>query len=536
MNNDLIKQNVLKLQNANATPEDIESYVKSASQEQQPTPDAPADTSYNQGIGIIKGVGNFLFPIVGDLYHDVKGDSTKNWKQQLGDTALSALPFIPGLGEIGEGARAVDAGVEGVSLLSKAVANPVVRNTAVGYGAGVASNLSQGKDFGESLMPNINTVGGAIAGGFTPKIMQGISKLVDNISGINPQVANELKNMATNKNPEDLKLFNSYNNAAATHATNVRTPSVENIAADNLDAAASKIEENTKAAGQAVGQAKQVSGNLPLQPVQPVASTFANEVKQRFGLQINSSQDGQIVVSKIPGSLKDVPAADIARIKGIAENINKLQPGSTSGNAVDALWNIDQDLNYSPKDVYGKSLSPIDGLVSETRHNLSQVLRDSAPVLADANDRFSGLKALQQDITEMAGNKLQRGEMLMRRIFSNKSQDSLVLFDKIKAETGIDLTKHAVLAKNAIDNYGSNADKSALQQTIESSLSGHNDIISHILNIGKNIANRTVANPKKISRSMITGTPRLLNKLAPYATKSAIEAGSRPGDIIGAQK
>lgn len=56
-----------------------------------------------------KGVGNFLFPSVGDVYHDIKGDSTKTGLQQLGDagsTALSAATLIPGVGEGVLGAKA----------------------------------------------------------------------------------------------------------------------------------------------------------------------------------------------------------------------------------------------------------------------------------------------------------------------------------------------------------------------------------------------------------------------------------------------
>jgi hypothetical protein len=120
------------------------------------------DSAGTQIENTIKGVGNFLFPIGADLYHDVKGDNSKTGLQQFGDAALSALPFIPGLGEVGEGAR----GAEAAGMLSKLRALPVaVKGAGVGYGAGVASNLSQGKGVGESLMPNASTLGGAALGG-----------------------------------------------------------------------------------------------------------------------------------------------------------------------------------------------------------------------------------------------------------------------------------------------------------------------------------------------------------------------------------
>src|ERR1035437_126728 len=79
------------------------------------TPGAPGNTT---GRDVISGVGNFLFPIVGDVINDFQGKG-KPWLQQVGDAGLSALPFIPGLGEIGEAARVGKGAVEGVSTLSK---------------------------------------------------------------------------------------------------------------------------------------------------------------------------------------------------------------------------------------------------------------------------------------------------------------------------------------------------------------------------------------------------------------------------------
>ncbi len=117
-------------------------------------------TSYkDQAVNAVKGVGNFLFPIVGDVYHDVKGDNKKTALQQGGDLALSALPFIPGLGVAGKAA-------EGAGALAKLRALPaVVKGAGVGYGAGVASNLSQGQDVGEAIQPGVSTLGGAALGG-----------------------------------------------------------------------------------------------------------------------------------------------------------------------------------------------------------------------------------------------------------------------------------------------------------------------------------------------------------------------------------
>lgn len=105
----------------------------------------------------IKGVGNFLFPIAGDAYHDIKGDSTKTALQQAGDlgsSALSAATLIPGVGEgvLGLkagllGAKAAEAGVEGANLASKAapgLLSSIGKNAALGGAYGATGALGSG--------------------------------------------------------------------------------------------------------------------------------------------------------------------------------------------------------------------------------------------------------------------------------------------------------------------------------------------------------------------------------------------------------
>ena len=141
----------------------------------------------------VEGVGNFLFPIVGDIGADIQGKSDKTALQQTGDAALSILPFIPGLGELGEGARGVEAAAEGGEAIAdaakggQAVADAskgsgivqktvqkalsgkgIVGGATTGYGMGVASNLSQGQSFGQAVNPlDINNEIGAGLGAVT---------------------------------------------------------------------------------------------------------------------------------------------------------------------------------------------------------------------------------------------------------------------------------------------------------------------------------------------------------------------------------
>jgi hypothetical protein len=306
---------------------------------------------------------------------------------------------------------------------------------------------------------------------------------------------------------------------------------VENLAASNLDTAADKISQNTSVAGQAVAAAKQAAQKIPLGDASSIASDFANEVKSRYGLEISSDPEGHVVLTPTEGSMRQIDPSDLNRIKTVAQQLNVLGNGATVGQATDVLSNINDDLERS-KGIYGKSISPVDQLFTKTASDLNDVVRTSAPDLATANDRYSGLKNLQGEVREIAGNKLQRGELLMKRVFSDKSQDSLDLFDKIKQETGIDLTKHAVLAKNAIDNYGSNADKSLLGQMIGRASEGPRGVLGAVYDVGKSAVRKTIANPTRISRSLLEGKgPNQL--LRGLITTGAIRAGSSLSGLVG---
>lgn len=144
-----------------------------------------------QGIGTqlantVKGVGNALFPIVGDVGNDLSGKNQKSALQQAGDLGLSALPFIPGIGEAGEVLRGGDLAAEGAvdaaktGLLQKVLGSTVGKGVLSGYGAGTLSNLSNGQGLIQSLTPNSTNVTSALTGGVAgavlPKIAGVLSK------------------------------------------------------------------------------------------------------------------------------------------------------------------------------------------------------------------------------------------------------------------------------------------------------------------------------------------------------------------------
>lgn len=488
---------------------------------QQAQPNQPESLG-GKAVDVAKGVGNFLFPIVGDVKDIFQGKSQKTGLQLFGDTALSVLPFIPGLGEVGEAARAGEAGIEGASLATKALASPVVRGAATGYGAGVASNLSQGKGLGESFKPGMNTLLGAALGGATPKIIEGISGLTKGMSGITPQIENALKDSGMSVDD-----YNKYIDAAKARTGDIRAPSPLNLAADQLDTAAEKISQATKAAGVAVGEAKKAVGNQTLGDITPVLENFTKQVEDKYGLALTVGKDGSMTPISIPGRSVDISPTERSRIVEVAKKLFKLR-GAPLSVASDEASNISKLIDYSKKDLYGNSNDPLEGLLKSTDGQIRQIINQTSPEMAQANANFSGLRGLENEISGMAGKNLQKGELLMKRVFSgDKSGDIQDLFGKIKQITGIDLVNHAVLAKHAVESFGDSSQRSLLDQAIEGGMSrgGGTDIISRALGLGKTIAKKSISNPEKIGRRLVENKSR--SGLKSVLTKGAIELGAR---------
>ena len=503
-----------------------------------PTQSTSQDTKKeSMGIGLFKDVGNFLFPIVGDVYHDIKGDSNKTFLQQAGDTALSVLPFIPGLGELGMGAKAAKLGIEGAEavksagLLSKGAelikGSAAAKGAITGYGAGVASNLSQGQGVGQSLMPNVNTIGGTVLGGATPAVMKGLSSFTKTLSGISPEVSLAFQRDFTEK---DLPEVQRFIDIAKKRASGEIMPSVENTAADKLDEAVQKVQQKTDEAGSIIGQVKQKVGNNPLETIKDVGQSFWKKVQDDYGLNLMTKPDGTIVAKSVEGRNIQVSPTDKKRILNIAQQLSDLgTKPSTVGEASDVLHNINNLVDFSKQDIYGNKNDPLEGLIKYAGGNLNNKIRTSAPELAIANDKFSNLKGIQEEIRQMAGNKLQRGELLMKRVFTNNSKDSIELFNTLKNETGIDLQKYAIMAKHAIDSFGGAADKSLLEKMITGATQGKSGLINSTMEAITNKARQTLANPERIGTKMIKDkTPGLISKLGGknLITKGAIKAGT----------
>ena len=302
------------------------------------TPGAPGNTT---GQDVIGGVGNFLFPIVGDIYHDIKGDQPrKSFLQHIGDLGLSALPFIPGLGEVGEAARVGEVATEGASALSKGAdlwkgLSPVAKGATTGYGAGVATNLSQGKGVGESINPldSTNIVGevtGGIGAKVIPKLFAPFTNNLTQEGAINA-TQNALEEEANRSKSNKGMLGNMNNKGRDAFSLIAHTDSLPEVKGTNFDSSASienmqkRISELGQVRAQALDKigetqsldalAKQAKSGILSIPAD-ASPAEAHLIKQRMF----SGETGGM------GSKIDKIIADIKTAHGLVPDINGVMP------------------------------------------------------------------------------------------------------------------------------------------------------------------------------------------------------------------
>jgi hypothetical protein len=320
--------------------------------------------------------------------------------------------------------------------------------------------------------------------------------------------------------------LNDYMDAAKARATDIRATSPLTLAANKLDEAATSINEQTSAAGEAVGEAKNALGATPIDnnAVSTIATDFKTRALDQYGINLEPDEDGTIQANPAPGRTPPITTADANRIAQAYQRIVGLTD-TTARNAADVIKYLDNSINYARGANGG--FDPLESLLYSARKPLDDAVRDAAPGLAEANDAFSTLKQLQTEVKNMAGGQQQRGELLMRRIFSgDKSGEVQNLFDKIKAVTGIDLINQAVLARFAIDTVGDSSQESLLTQMLgkASEGGGGGGIWRTAANVGRAIARHTFANPETIGTNLVAGsTPSMIPSLL---SRGAMEAGS----------
>lgn len=189
---------------------------------------------------------NFAFPIIKDLQHPENTTAL----QKLGDLGLSALWFVPGLGEVGGLVR-------GAGLAAK-IGLRAGEGAALGYGADVASKLSQGKTGGEVFKPGLGTAVGGIAGPVVSRLAKPLERNLTQ-SGARQAVLENLTNELGRTAPTRNLIANLGNKASKAIDLLVDSGAAKKIGIDgntfHVDDAVEELQKRIGALGHLRGEA-----------------------------------------------------------------------------------------------------------------------------------------------------------------------------------------------------------------------------------------------------------------------------------------
>lgn len=220
----------------------------------------------NDAESLLGNLFNFAFPVVQDVGNDISGTSSKSALQQLGDLGLSALWFAPGIGDVAEGA--IDATRLG-GLLGETgtkIAGQAIGGAGIGYGADVASNLSQGKTGGSAFTPGLGTATGGLLGGVLGKLASSYSEegVIKGMTDANNKVIGQTKKGA-NELADALTDGRDLGNIAATKGLSIPSMYDPETVAYKTKPAAQEVRTQASALNSTLSQAlKNVPGTVPV--------------------------------------------------------------------------------------------------------------------------------------------------------------------------------------------------------------------------------------------------------------------------------
>lgn len=326
-----------------------------------------------------KGVGNFLFPIVGDVYHDVKGDNKKTGLQQAADAGLSALSIIPGIGELGKGAEAaVD-----VAKAAPSLAGILGKGAAYGAGAGGLSSIGAGNTDIGSIAKDA-AIGG-ITGGATGGLL---GRLGGGSSALNKSATEDIvKVLAPTGKTDKLltqeiapQLAKSGITAASREGLLSKYEALKGSAGEALESGYDALPKNAKVEVGGLFDTLQqkidkltINGSVP-SAAAPKVAALQNMMKDLANIGIESSSDGSKVFADV---------GNVRQLRQILDNtISK---------------------NFGLTELDGATKAAQKTLANSIRGAFSQQYPDIAKLNKDFNFWSNATKVLQNTIDRKTG-------------------------------------------------------------------------------------------------------------------------------------
>lgn len=152
------------------------------------------------------------------------------------------------------------------------------------------------------------------------------------------------------------------------------------------------------------------------------------------------------------------------QIQNVINEVSSLPKNATRRQVDAKLQKIDSMVKYSD--------SPASSVVGDIRKYLSTKATEGelGTKYGQANQAFSSAKTLESELSKVLNSE---GTAPVMGVFSPAKGDAYKeLFARVKNETGIDLTKQAVLAKLAVDAFGNPEQLNLLKEATEAAAVG----------------------------------------------------------------
>lgn len=202
-----------------------------------------------------------------------------------------------------------------------------------------------------------------------------------------------------------------------------------------------------------------------------------NEFGRQKGVQLEKASVGNKNVGNIVvkfrqnldsfSSTKTLDKTDIRIIKEISDEAKKLGNNPTA-KEVDTFIDFVQDKVFTAK--RSLSIDVTDGTTSAIRRasgELNNSLKDQLPeAYRNANQQFSDLIGLRNELNTKLGKEGERAGSLMKRIFSPSDARTKEMFQEVLDITNIDLVDEAVLARYTMQVFGDARQASLLEELV----------------------------------------------------------------------
>jgi len=255
----------------------------------------------------------------------------------------------------------------------------------------------------------------------------------------------------------------------ATKETGANTPL--EIVGKKAEDAYSKISTKMEEAGKAKREALAKIGNEKVgnNPAGTTIDELQKSVGERFGVTIDV--DG--TVRQVEGRMSTLSNPDINLLSEYTQKLRQLGINPT-------VQQVDDFVDWAQRQLYKQSASysqlesadkPLIALLKEKTGVINRKLKESDVVkgtdYAKANDDFSRLIPMQDELSRGLGAEGRKGGAFVKRVFSPSDARTKELFAEIYQETGINLTDEATLAKFFMESTGDARQASLLRQFVD---------------------------------------------------------------------